>query len=156
MSDSFVTPWTEAHQAPLYRGFPGKNIGVGYHFLLQGVFLTQVSNPRLLCCQAYSFPLNHQQSSFLSYWYTNFVKISYMYISFPVKYKYQILEFYLLQICIEWALYGLFHLALAPSLVLHKKGGLRWITFLLFRKIEGLTFWLPLGFLHGRFAWLTF
>jgi len=33
-----------------------------------------------------------------------FVKISNMYISFPVKYKYQILEFYLLQICIEWAL----------------------------------------------------
>ena len=50
-----------------------------------------------------------------------FVKISYMYISFPVKYKYQILEFYSLQICIEWALYGLFHQDLAPSLVLHKK-----------------------------------
>ena len=27
--------------------FPGKNAGVGYHFLLQGIFLTQGSNPHL-------------------------------------------------------------------------------------------------------------
>ena len=29
--------------------FPGKNTGVGCHFLLQGIFLTQGSYPRLLC-----------------------------------------------------------------------------------------------------------
>ena len=29
--------------------FPGKNTGVGCHFLLQGIFLTQGSNPHLLC-----------------------------------------------------------------------------------------------------------
>ena len=29
-------------------GFPGKNTGVGCHFLLQGIFPTQGSNPRLL------------------------------------------------------------------------------------------------------------
>ena len=28
---------------------PGKNTGVGCHFLLQGILLTQGSNPRLLC-----------------------------------------------------------------------------------------------------------
>ena len=28
---------------------PGKNIGVGCYFLLQGIFLTQGSNPGLLC-----------------------------------------------------------------------------------------------------------
>ena len=28
--------------------FPGKNIGVGCHFLLQGTFLTQGLNPHLL------------------------------------------------------------------------------------------------------------
>ena len=28
---------------------PGKNTGVGCHFLLQGIFLTQGSNPHLLC-----------------------------------------------------------------------------------------------------------
>ena len=36
----FVTPWTIAHQAPLWDS-PGKNTGVGCHFLLQGIFLTK-------------------------------------------------------------------------------------------------------------------
>ena len=31
----FATPWTIAYQAPLSMGFPGKNTGVGCHFLLQ-------------------------------------------------------------------------------------------------------------------------
>ena len=39
----FVTPWTVARQAPLSVGFPGKNTGLGCHFLLQGIFPTQVS-----------------------------------------------------------------------------------------------------------------
>ena len=41
---------------------PGKNSGVGCHFLLQGIFLTQGSNPglfHLLHGQADSLPLNH-------------------------------------------------------------------------------------------------
>ena len=33
VSDSFVTPWTIAHQAPLSMKFSGKNTGVGCHFL---------------------------------------------------------------------------------------------------------------------------
>ena len=39
--------------------FPGKNTGVGCHFLLQGIFLTQGLNPCLLCrlhWQADSWP----------------------------------------------------------------------------------------------------
>ena len=32
----FATPWTVAYQAPLSMGLPGKNTGVGCHFLLQG------------------------------------------------------------------------------------------------------------------------
>ena len=39
---------------------PGRNTGMGYHFLLQGLFLTQESNPHLLCLlhgQAGSLPL---------------------------------------------------------------------------------------------------
>ena len=31
--------------------FPGKNIRLGYHFLLQGIFPTQGSNPCLLHCR---------------------------------------------------------------------------------------------------------
>ena len=37
----FATPWTIAHQAPPQWDSPGKNTGVGHHFLLQGIFLTQ-------------------------------------------------------------------------------------------------------------------
>ena len=40
--------------------FPGKNAGVGYHFLLQGIFLTQELNKHLLHLQhwqAASLPL---------------------------------------------------------------------------------------------------
>ena len=45
--------------------FPGKNTGVGYHFLLQGIFPTQGQNPRLLCLlhwQAGSLLLSHSGS----------------------------------------------------------------------------------------------
>ena len=44
MFDS-VTPWTAAFQAPLSMDSPGKNTGVGCHFLLQGIFPTQGLNP---------------------------------------------------------------------------------------------------------------
>ena len=48
----FATPWTVAHQAPLLPwNYPGKNTGVGYHFLLQGTFLTEGLNSHLLCLQ---------------------------------------------------------------------------------------------------------
>ena len=56
----FVTPWTVAHQTPCPWDFPGKNTGVSCHFLLQGIFPTQGSNPRLLHLlhwQADSLPL---------------------------------------------------------------------------------------------------
>jgi len=39
--------------------FPGKNTGVGCHFLLQGIFLTQGSNSHLLHWQADSLLLYH-------------------------------------------------------------------------------------------------
>ena len=39
---------TAAHQAPLSMGNASKNIRVGFHFLLQGVFQTQGSSLHLL------------------------------------------------------------------------------------------------------------
>ena len=39
--------------------FPGKNTGAGFHFLLQGIFLTQGSNLHLLRWQVGSLPLYH-------------------------------------------------------------------------------------------------
>ena len=44
-----VTSWTVALQAPLSMDSPGKNTGVGCPARLQGIFLTQGSNPHLLC-----------------------------------------------------------------------------------------------------------
>ena len=44
------------------ENFPGKNTGVGCHALLQGIFLTQESNPHLLHWQADALPLSHQRS----------------------------------------------------------------------------------------------
>ena len=38
-------------QAPLSMEFPGKNTGVGFHSLLQGLFSTQESNPGVLHCK---------------------------------------------------------------------------------------------------------
>ena len=40
--------------------FPPENTGVGFHFLLQGIFPTQGSNLCLLHWQAGSLPLNQQ------------------------------------------------------------------------------------------------
>ena len=52
----FVTPRTVARQALCPWGFPGKNTGVGCHFLLQGIFLTLGSNAHLLHWQVDLYP----------------------------------------------------------------------------------------------------
>ena len=46
---SLLCPWD----------FPGKNTEVGCHFLLQGIFPTQGSNPHLMHWQADSLPQSH-------------------------------------------------------------------------------------------------
>ena len=62
----FATPLAVVYQAPHLWDFPGKNTGVGFHFLLQRIFLIQGSNPcilPLLYWQADSLPLSHLGSS---------------------------------------------------------------------------------------------
>ena len=59
MSDSFVTHWTIACQAPMSMGSPDKNTGVGHHSLLQGISPTQGSNLGLLHCRQMLYHLNH-------------------------------------------------------------------------------------------------
>ena len=39
----------------------GQNTGAGCHFLFQGIFLTQGSNPDLLLCRQILYCLNHQE-----------------------------------------------------------------------------------------------
>ena len=47
---------------------PGKNTEVGYHVLLQGIFPTQGSNPRLLHCRRILYHLSHQGSPRILEW----------------------------------------------------------------------------------------
>ena len=49
------TPWTVAHRLLCPWDFPGRNTGVGYHFLLQKIFPAVGSNPYLLKWQVDSF-----------------------------------------------------------------------------------------------------
>ena len=58
----FVTPWTVAHQPPLSVEFSRQEYWSGCHFLLQGIFLTQGSNPGLLHCRQILYHLNQQGS----------------------------------------------------------------------------------------------
>ena len=62
MSDSLRPhELTVAYHAPLSTGFSRKGAGVGCHFLLQRIFLTQGSNPGLLHCRQL-YHLSHQGS----------------------------------------------------------------------------------------------
>ena len=54
MSNS-AAPWTVAHQVLHPWNFPGKSTGVGCHFLLQGIFLTQGLNLGLQHCRQMLF-----------------------------------------------------------------------------------------------------
>ena len=58
----FVTLWTIAHLASHPWNSPGKNTGVGCHFILQGIFLTQGLNLGLLNCRQILYQMSHQGS----------------------------------------------------------------------------------------------
>ena len=72
MSNSLWPPWTVASRLLCPWNFLGKNIGVGSHSLLQGIFPTQGSNPCLLCLlhwQAGSLPAEPpEKPQILKYW----------------------------------------------------------------------------------------
>ena len=62
MSDSLQLHGLEPTKLFCPWNFPGKNTGVDCHFLLQGIFLAQGSNPCLLCllhCRQILYPLSH-------------------------------------------------------------------------------------------------
>ena len=59
----FVTLWTVQSARLLHPwDFPGKNTGVGYHFLLQGIFPTQGLNLGLLHCRQTLYHLSHREA----------------------------------------------------------------------------------------------
>ena len=56
------TPWTVPNRLLCPWNSPGKNTGVGCHFLSQGIFPAQGKNPCLLCllyCRQILYPLSH-------------------------------------------------------------------------------------------------
>ena len=59
----FAIPWDcSLPGSSVHWNFPVKNTGVGCHFPVQVIFLTQGSSPRLLCllrCQAHPLPLHY-------------------------------------------------------------------------------------------------
>ena len=59
-----LTLWHRQQPTRLPRPWdsPGKNTGVGCHFLLQRIFLTQGLNPGLLHCRQMLYHLSHQGS----------------------------------------------------------------------------------------------
>ena len=54
--------WTVACQLLCPWDFPGKNTGVGCHFLLHGIFSTQGSNSGLLHCRQILYHLSYMGS----------------------------------------------------------------------------------------------
>ena len=59
MCPSLEIPWTIAYWAPLSSG---EKTGVGCHFLLQRIFLTQESNLGLLHCRQILYRLSYEGS----------------------------------------------------------------------------------------------
>ena len=58
----FANLWTVAHQAPMSMGFFRQEYWSWLHFLLEGIFLIQGSNPPLLCllhCRQILYQLSH-------------------------------------------------------------------------------------------------
>ena len=58
VSDSLQNHRQQPSRLLCPRNSPGKDTGVGCHSLLQGIFLTQGSNPGLLQCRRVLYPLN--------------------------------------------------------------------------------------------------
>ena len=64
----FVTPWTVAHRLLCPWNSPGKNTGVGNHFLLHVIFPTQESNPGLPHCRQILYLLSRHGSPRILEW----------------------------------------------------------------------------------------
>ena len=58
----FVTPWTVAHQAPLFIGFPRQEYWSGLSFPFPGDIFDPAIKPVAPALQVGSLPLSHQQS----------------------------------------------------------------------------------------------
>ena len=71
----FLCPWDS----------PGKNTGVGCHFLLQGIFPVQESNPCLLHCRQILYQLSKERSPIYDKPITNIILNGGKLKAFPLK-----------------------------------------------------------------------
>ena len=78
MSDSFVTPWTVAHQALLSMEFPRQECWSGLSLPSSGSFPNPGVKPTSLALQADSLPLSHQ-GSLLRFTYKD-LSVSFIYL----------------------------------------------------------------------------
>ena len=79
VSNSFSTPWTAVHQAPLSMGFPREEYRSGLPSPSPGDLPNPQTEPPFPAWQADSFPLSHQGSL------TTYLCI--LFCNFPVSYK---------------------------------------------------------------------
>ena len=90
VSDS-ATPRTVADQVPLTMDSPSKNPGVGGHSLLQGIFLTQGSNPSLLHCRQILYHPSHWRRllpnihTIQVMWYVSCLSVSFSLLLRPAR-----------------------------------------------------------------------
>ena len=61
VSDSFVTPWIVDALLFCPWDFPGKNTGVGCHFLLQGIFGSSQPSTLFFYCYSNTHTHTHTQ-----------------------------------------------------------------------------------------------
>ena len=73
--------------SPVHEDSPGKNTGVGCHFLLQGIFPTQGSNPGLLHCRQILYHPSYQGSPEITYLFKKVIKPNTLHFVMPVTWS---------------------------------------------------------------------
>ena len=83
----FAAPWTMDYQTPQSVGFPRKNIGVGCHFLLQSILLTQGLNLSLLSLLHWQMDSYHWKNNSKLHWMRHCILIFSDLLLFLIKAK---------------------------------------------------------------------
>ena len=86
------------------QDFPGKNIGVGCHFLLQRIFLTKGSNLDLPHCRQTLYHLNYQGSPFVYLTFFNLLDSVDLLIYFSISLFFFFFKFLFVYFWLSWVL----------------------------------------------------
>ena len=124
--------------------FPGKNIGVGFHFLLQGIFPTQGSNTYLLCLLHWhvgSLPAEPPRKPHLCM--NELLKVRALRLGYLVYFRLQV---------------TLFHKRCRASMTTHRKSAISNVVSDLFFLVDCIIwkYFLPICRLSFHFAYVSF